>query len=60
MVVLITQTGVMDIVSSVHEGFYNAPKLYGSDVREHSKVTNFTSGMKEAGKVSTLCSIQDT
>jgi len=42
----------MDIVSSVHEGFYNAPKLYGSDVREQGKVTNFTSGMKEAGKAS--------
>lgn len=44
----------MDIVSSVHEGFYNAPKLYGSEVREHGEVMNFTSGMKEAGKVSTL------
>lgn len=26
--------GVMEIVSSVHEGFYNAPKLYGSAVRK--------------------------
>ncbi|KAF8894838.1 glycosyltransferase family 1 protein [Infundibulicybe gibba] len=33
--------GVMDIVSSVHEGFYNAPKLYGSKVREPGKVTGF-------------------
>lgn len=47
----------MDIVSSVHEGFYNAPKLYGSEVRNHGKVTNFTSGVKEAGKVGSLCGV---
>jgi len=40
----------MNIVSAVHEGFQNAPKLYGSDVREPGKVTDFESGMKEAGK----------
>ena len=44
-------SGVMNIVSSVHEGFHNAPKLYGSDVREPGKVTDFGSGLKEAGKV---------
>lgn len=43
--------GVMEIVSSVHEGFYNAPKLYGSAVRKPGKVTDFTSGLREAGKV---------
>lgn len=42
-----SMAGVMDIVQSVHEGFYNMPKLYGSEVREHGKVTNFTSGLKE-------------
>jgi sterol 3beta-glucosyltransferase len=42
--------GVMDIVQSIHEGFYNMPKLYGSEVREHGKVTNFTSGIKEGSK----------
>jgi sterol 3beta-glucosyltransferase len=42
--------GVMDIVQSIHEGFYNVPKLYGSEVREHGKVTNFTSGIKEGSK----------
>jgi len=42
--------GVMDIVSSVHEGFYNTPKLYGSKVRKTGKVTDFTSGLKEGGK----------
>lgn len=41
----------MNIVASVHEGFYNAPKLYGSNVRKPGKVTDFTSGVKEAGKV---------
>lgn len=43
--------GVMDIVSSVHEGLQNAPKLYGSEVRESGKVSGFRSGLKEAGKV---------
>jgi hypothetical protein len=47
-------SGVMDIVQSIHEGFHNMPKLYGSEVREHGKVTNFTSGLKEGGKVSEL------
>ncbi|KAJ7932676.1 glycosyltransferase family 1 protein [Mycena leptocephala] len=42
--------GVMDIVASVHEGFYNAPKLYGSKVRKTGKVTGFASGLKEGGK----------
>ncbi|KAJ6630253.1 glycosyltransferase family 1 protein [Mycena sp. CBHHK59/15] len=42
--------GVMDIVTSVHEGFYNVPKLYGSDVRKAGKVTGFASGLKEGGK----------
>ena len=43
--------GVMSIVTSVHEGIHNAPKLYGSAVREPGKVTDFSSGVKEAGKV---------
>ncbi|KAJ4479995.1 glycosyltransferase family 1 protein [Lentinula aciculospora] len=42
--------GVMKIVSSVHEGFHNMPKLYGSDVRQPGKVTDFSTGVKEAGK----------
>ncbi|KAF7359127.1 Sterol 3-beta-glucosyltransferase UGT80A2 [Mycena sanguinolenta] len=42
--------GVMDIVAGVHEGFYNAPKLYGSKVRKPGKVTGFASGLKEGGK----------
>ncbi|KAH7911918.1 glycosyltransferase family 1 protein [Hygrophoropsis aurantiaca] len=42
--------GVMDIVTSIHEGLHNAPKLYGSTVREQGNVTDFASGMKEAGK----------
>ncbi|KAJ7765789.1 glycosyltransferase family 1 protein, partial [Mycena metata] len=42
--------GVMDIVTSVHEGFYNTPKLYGSKVRKTGKVTDFASGLKEGGK----------
>ncbi|KAJ3716120.1 glycosyltransferase family 1 protein [Lentinula raphanica] len=42
--------GVMKIVSSIHEGLHNMPKLYGSDVRQPGKVTDFSSGVKEAGK----------
>ncbi|KAG6918563.1 hypothetical protein DXG01_013362 [Tephrocybe rancida] len=42
--------GVVDIITSVHEGLYNAPKLYGSQVRQPGKVTGFVSGVKEAGK----------
>ncbi|KAF9464545.1 glycosyltransferase family 1 protein [Collybia nuda] len=42
--------GVVKIVVSVHEGFHNAPKLYGSEVRKPGKVTDFKSGVKEAGK----------
>ncbi|KDQ59788.1 glycosyltransferase family 1 protein [Jaapia argillacea MUCL 33604] len=42
--------GIFNIVTSVHEGIQNAPKLYGSKVRESGKVTDFKSGVKEAGK----------
>ena len=41
----------MDIVTSVHEGFHNAPRLYGSNVCKSGKLTDFKSGVKEAGKV---------
>jgi len=41
----------MKIFISVHEGFQNAPKLYGSEVRQPGKVDDFSSGLKEAGKV---------
>jgi hypothetical protein len=41
----------MSIVTSIHEGFHNAPKLYGSKIREKGEVTDFKSGLKEAGKV---------
>jgi hypothetical protein len=43
--------GVIDIVTSVHEGMSNVPRLYGSEVRQPGKVTDFVSGIKEAGKV---------
>jgi hypothetical protein len=44
-------SGIMDIMTSVHEGFHNAPRLYGSNVCKSGKVTDFKSGVKEAGKV---------
>jgi hypothetical protein len=52
MLISVHFLGVMNIVSAVHEGLYNAPKLYGSEVREQGKITDFGSGMKEAGKAS--------
>ncbi|KAK0185950.1 UDP-Glycosyltransferase/glycogen phosphorylase [Armillaria mellea] len=42
--------GVMKIVTNIQDGFQNMPKLYGSEVREPGKVTDFKSGLKEAGK----------
>ncbi|KZT36345.1 UDP-Glycosyltransferase/glycogen phosphorylase [Sistotremastrum suecicum HHB10207 ss-3] len=42
--------GIMNIVADIHEGLHNAPKLYGSDVREHGNVDDFKSGLREAGK----------
>ncbi|KAK0458622.1 UDP-Glycosyltransferase/glycogen phosphorylase [Desarmillaria tabescens] len=42
--------GVMKIVTNIHDGFHNMPKLYGSEVREPGKVSDFQSGLKEAGK----------
>ncbi|KAG7453100.1 uncharacterized protein BT62DRAFT_46609 [Guyanagaster necrorhizus] len=42
--------GMIKIVVNIHHGFQNAPRLYGSQVREPGKVTNFKSGLKEAGK----------
>ncbi|KAK0458621.1 glycosyltransferase family 1 protein [Desarmillaria tabescens] len=42
--------GMMKILTNVHDGLHNMPKLYGSKVRKPGKVTNFKSGLKEAGK----------
>ena len=39
---------------SVQEGMHNVPKLYGSEVRPQGPVTNFKSGVKEAGKVPSI------
>ncbi|KAF8589708.1 glycosyltransferase family 1 protein [Ramaria rubella] len=41
---------IMNIITSVHEGFHNAPRLYGSQVREQEQVTDFSSGVKAGGK----------
>jgi hypothetical protein len=46
--------GVMKIVTGVQEGFHNAPKLYGSEVREKRRPKDLSSGIVEAGKVSTF------
>ncbi|KAL0059449.1 hypothetical protein AAF712_013793 [Marasmius tenuissimus] len=42
--------GVVKIVSSIHTGFHNLPEMYGSEVRPVGQVTDFSSGVKEAGK----------
>lgn len=41
----------MDFSLNVAKGFHNVPKLYGADVRQVDKVTDFQSGMKTAAKV---------
>jgi hypothetical protein len=60
MLVVTYFLGIINIVTSVHEGFYNVPKLYGSEVREQGKITDFGSGMKEAGKArrTRICGFQ--
>jgi hypothetical protein len=40
----------MNFCLGLARGFRNAPKLYGDDVRETEKVTDFVSGLKVAGK----------
>ncbi|KAF9009574.1 glycosyltransferase family 1 protein [Cyathus striatus] len=44
--------GIKKIIYSVHEGFQNMPKLYGSNAapRAAPQVTDFKSGLKEGGK----------
>ena len=49
----------MDFTLSLAQGFHNAPKLYGDDsVRKADKVTGFQSGLKAAGKVFYISSVQ--
>lgn len=43
----------MDFTLNVAKGFHNVPKLYGGEVRQVDKVTNFQSGVKTAAKVGT-------
>lgn len=38
-------------MDSVQEGFYNAPAMYGSNVRKVGKINDWQSGFTEAGKV---------
>jgi hypothetical protein len=42
----------MDFSLNVAKGFHNVPKLYGAEVRQVDKVTDFQSGMRTAAKVS--------
>ena len=44
----------MKIVLSIHEGLVNAPKLYGSEVRDTGTANDFRSGLRKAGKVITI------
>jgi len=41
----------MNFSLNVAKGFHNVPKLYGADVRQVDKVTDFQSGMRTAAKV---------
>jgi len=40
----------MDFSLNVAKGFHNVPKLYGAEVRQVDKVTDFQSGMRTAAK----------
>ncbi|KZO92404.1 glycosyltransferase family 1 protein [Calocera viscosa TUFC12733] len=42
--------GIMNIIENVHEGFQNLPRLYGSEIRQPGRVTDFESGLKEGAK----------
>ena len=44
--------GLQTTLQGMTEGLTNAPKLYGSEVRDSKKVTGFVSGVVEGGKVS--------
>jgi hypothetical protein len=41
----------MDFSLNVAKGFHNVPKLYGAEVRQVDKVTDFQSGLRTAAKV---------
>jgi hypothetical protein len=41
----------MDFSLNVAKGLHNVPKLYGADVRQTDKVTDFQSGLRTAAKV---------
>lgn len=41
----------MDFSLNIAKGFHNVPKLYGADVRQVDKVTDFQSGIRTAAKV---------
>jgi hypothetical protein len=44
----------MDFSLNVAKGFHNVPKLYGAEVRQVDKVTDFNSGMRTAAKVRSI------
>lgn len=42
---------LVDVPVALAEGFRNAPRLYGEDLKEHDKVTDWKTGGTVAGKV---------
>ncbi|KAI5813184.1 hypothetical protein BZA77DRAFT_334948 [Pyronema omphalodes] len=40
----------MDVSLAISQGFHNAPRLYGDEVRRPARITGFHSGMRAAGK----------
>ena len=40
------------MVTSIHEGLENVPKMYGSKIRQQGLVKDWKSGAVEGGKVS--------
>lgn len=45
-----TKGGMVDLPLALTEGLRATPKLYGENVKDHDPITNFSSGVKVAGK----------
>lgn len=50
LVGVFTKGGMVDLPLALTEGLRATPKLYGENVKDHDPITNFSSGVKVAGK----------
>ncbi|KAH8831439.1 UDP-Glycosyltransferase/glycogen phosphorylase [Flagelloscypha sp. PMI_526] len=47
---IVLPRGFIKILNGLHEGFRNAPRLYGSEIREKPQIKSFKHGIVEGGK----------